>query len=68
MTLTQKLDEIMATRGTHGEWDIPKLLAVIEKLIEQRDYFINSVYDDKSYELANIIPFYEAELLKILEN
>lgn len=49
-----------------AENTIPKLLALISKLIEQRDSETHSAWDGKSHYLK-VVEEYNAELLSILE-
>jgi hypothetical protein len=60
------LEETDAAFIANARTDIPKLLAVIEKLIEQRDIYIS--FDSKSYELAKSrADRKNSELIAILE-
>jgi hypothetical protein len=50
----------------HARSDIPKLLAVIEKLIEQRDSLIEMNDDDEEFVIAGTKSYANAELLKLI--
>jgi hypothetical protein len=51
----------------HARTDVPKLLAVIEKLIEQRDSLIEMNEDDAEYVVAGTKSYANTELLTLME-